>query len=233
LKVQRDGRNVKVEVTTDGTGLVSHAGALLLAEVADKLGLTRALSLRLGVLKQRRRGHDPGRVIRDLAVMAADGGECISDLSGLRDQVDLFGLVASDSTAFRVIEKIASEPELLEGLREAHARARERFWERHGAPQSLTIDVDATLVTWKGGFGFHPLQAYADETREALAGKLRPGNAGSNTTADHKAVLDLAIAQVPVQHIEGLEILVRSDSAGATHGLAEHCREHAMRFSVG
>ncbi len=244
MKVQRDGRNVKVEVTTDGTGLVSHAGALLLAEVADKLGLTRALSLRLGVLKQRRRGHDPGRVIRDLAVMAADGGECISDLSGLRDQVDLFGLVASDSTAFRVIEKIASEPELLEGLREAHARARERFWERHGAPQSLTIDVDATLVTahsekegaagtWKGGFGFHPLQAYADETREALAGKLRPGNAGSNTTADHKAVLDLAIAQVPVQHIEGLEILVRSDSAGATHGLAEHCREHAMRFSVG
>ena len=133
--------------------------------------------------------------------------------------------MASDSTAFRVIEKIASEPELLEGLREAHARARERFWERHGAPQSL-IDVDATLVTahsekegaagtWKGGFGFHPLQAYADETREALAGKLRPGDAGSNTTADHKAVLDLAIAQVPVQHIEGLQILVSSDSAGA------------------
>jgi Transposase DDE domain group 1 len=207
-------------------------------------GLTRALSLRLAVLKQRRRGHDPGRVIRDLAVMAADGGECVSDLGGLRDQQELFGSVASDSTAFRTIEKIASTPELLEGLREAHAKARERFWERHGAPESLTIDVDATLIAshsekegaagnYKGGFGFHPLQAYADETREALGALLRPGNAGANTAADHVTVLDLALAQVPAQHIEGLRVLVRADTAGATHGLAEHCREHAMRFSVG
>jgi hypothetical protein len=240
----RDGRAVTVDVTADGAGLVSHAGTALLAQVADALGLTRALSLRLEVLKQRRRGHDPGRVIRDLALMAADGGECVSDLGGLRDQQELFGPVASDSTAFRTIEKIASTPELLQGLREAHAKARERFWERHGAPESLTIDVDATLITshsekegaagnYKGGYGFHPLHAYADETREALAAQLRPGNAGANTAADHVTVLDLALAQIPAQHIEGLQILVRSDSAGATHGLAEHCREHAMRFSVG
>ena len=75
--------------------------------------------------------------------------------------------------------------------------ARERFWERHGAPGSLTTDVDATLITahsekeraagnYKGGFGFHPLAAYADETREALGGLLRPGNAGANTAADHQ-----------------------------------------------
>jgi Transposase DDE domain group 1 len=244
LKVQRDGRNVTVDVTSDGVGLVSHAGTALLAQVADVLGLTRALSLRLAVLKRRRRGHDPGRVIRDLAVMAADGGECVSDLGGLRDQQELFGPVASDSTAFRTIEKIASTPELLGGLREAHAKARERFWERHGAPESLTIDVDATLITshsekegaagnYKGGFGFHPLQAYADETREALGALLRPGNAGANTAADHVTVLDLALAQIPAEHIEGLQILVRADTAGATHGLADHCREHAMRFSVG
>jgi hypothetical protein len=80
LKVMRDGRPVTVEVTADGAGLVSHAGSALLAQVADRLGFTRALSLPLPVLKQRRRGHDPGRVIRDLAVMLADGGECVSDL---------------------------------------------------------------------------------------------------------------------------------------------------------
>jgi Transposase DDE domain group 1 len=240
----RDGRLVTVEVTADGAGLVCHAGTVMLSRVADKLGLTEALSLRLAVLKQRRRGHDPGRVIRDLAVMLADGGECVSDLGAVRDQQALFGPVASDATAFRVVDRIASEPGLLEALRAAHARAREQFWKLHGAPQRLTIDVDATLITahsekenaagnYKGGFGFFPLQAYADETREALGAMLRPGNAGANTAADHKTVLDLALAQIPKQYIEAIEILVRADSAGATHGLADYCREGNLRFSVG
>jgi Transposase DDE domain group 1 len=244
LKVMRDGRPVTVEVTADGAGLVSHAGSALLAQAADKLGLTKGLSRRLAALKQRRRGHDPGWVIRDLAVMLADGGECVSDLGAARDQEALFGPVASDSTAFRVIDRVASEPGLLEALRSAHAGARERFWELHGAPERLTIDVDATLITahsekeraagnYKGGYGFHPLHAYADETREALAGLLRPGNAGANTAADHQAVLDLALAQIPARYIESIEILVRADSAGATHGLIDYCREANMRFSVG
>lgn len=240
----RDGRSVTVEVTADGAGLVSHAGSALLAQVADKLGLTRALSLRLAAVKQRRRGHDPGRVIRDLAVMLAGGGECVSDLGAVRDQDALFGPVASDSTAFRVIDRVASEPELLDALRAAHARARERFWELHGAPERLTIDVDATLITahsekeqaagnYKGGYGFHPLHAYADETREALGGMLRPGNAGANTAADHITVLDRALEQIPSEYVEQIEILVRADSAGATHGLIDYCREANIRFSVG
>jgi Transposase DDE domain group 1 len=109
LKVMRDGRPVTVEVRADGAGLVSHAGTALLARVADKLGLSKALSVRLAVLKRRRRGHDPGRVIRDLAVMLAGGGECVSDLGAVRDQRALFGAVASDATAFRVIDKVAGE----------------------------------------------------------------------------------------------------------------------------
>ena len=224
--------------------MVSHAGSALLAQVADKLGLTKRLSLRLAAIKQRRRGHDPGRVIRDLAVMLADGGECVSDLGAVRDQEALFGPVASDSTAFRVIDRVASEPGLLDALRAAHARSRERFWELHGAPQRLTIDVDATLVcahsekekaagTYKGGYGFHPLQVYADETREALGGLLRPGNAGANTAADHQTVLDRALEQIPARCIETIEVLVRADSAGATHGLTDYCRDANLRFSVG
>jgi Transposase DDE domain group 1 len=190
LKVMRDERPVTVEVTSDGAGLVSHAGTALVEQVADKLGLTAALSVRLAGLKQRRRGHDPGRVIRDLAVMLADGGECVSDLGAVGEQDALLGAVASDSTAFRVVDRIACTPGMLDAVRGAHARARERFWKLHGAPESLTIDVDATLITahsekenaagnYKGGYGFHPLQAYADETREALGGLLRAGNAGS------------------------------------------------------
>ena len=244
MKVMRDGRRVTVEVTADGTGLVSHAGSALLAQVADKVALTGALSLRLGVLKRRRRGHDPGRVIRDVAVMLADGGECVSDLGGQRDQQALFGPVASDSTAFRVIDRVASTPGLLQALRAAHARARARFWKLHGAPERLTIDVDATLITahsekeqaagnYKGGYGFHPVHCYLDETREALGGVLRPGNAGSNTAEDHKTVVDLALAQIPAEYIASLKILVRTDSAGATHGFVDYCREGNMRFSVG
>jgi Transposase DDE domain group 1 len=244
LKVMRDGRPVTVEVTADGPGLVSHAGTALLGQVADKVGLTSALSVRLAGIKQRRRGHDPGRVVRDLAVMLADGGECVSDLGATRDQDALFGKVASDSTAFRMVDRIASEPGMLDAVRVAHARARARFWELDGAPERLTLDVDATLITahsekeqaagnYKGGYGFHPLQVSLDETREALGALLRPGNAGSNTADDHVAVLDLALAQIPAEYAESLEILVRADSAGATHGLIDYCREGNLRFSVG
>ena len=240
----RNRRPVTVEVSADGAGLVSHAGTALLGQVADKLGLTNALSLRLAAIKQRRRGHDPGRVIRDLAVMLADGGECVADLAAQRDQDALFGPVASGSTAFRMIDRVASTPGLLDAVRSAHARARARFWKLHGAPERLTIDVDATLITahsekenaagnYKGGYGFHPLQTYLDETREALGGLLRPGNAGSNTADDHVAVLDRALAQIPADYIDSLEILVRADSAGATHGLIDYCREGNIRFSVG
>ena len=86
---------------------------------------------------------------------------------------------------------------------------------------------------YKGGYGFHPMQAYLDETREALGGVLGPGNAGSNTAQDHKAVVDRALAQIPAQYIAELEILVRADSAGATHGFLDYCRDANMRFSVG
>src|SRR5215207_8639708 len=154
------------------------------------------------------------------------------------------GAVASDSTAFRVIDRIAGDPALLGALRGAHARARKRFWELHGAPERLTIDVDATLIcahsekeqsagNYKGGYGFHPLQAYGDQTREALGGLLRPGNAGANTAADHMTVLDRALEQIPAEHVEQIEILVRADSAGATHGLIDYCREANLCFSVG
>ena len=244
MKVMRDGRWITVEVTADGAGLVSHAGSALLGQVADTVGLTRVLSTRLAAIKQRRRGHDPGRVIRDLAVMLADGGECVSDLGAVREQDALFGAVASDSTAFRTVARIASEPGMLDALRSAHARARERFWELVGAPGRLTIDVDATLITahsekekaagnYKHGYGFHPLGAYAEETREALAMQLRPGNAGSNTAADHEMVIDRSLAQIPDAHLETIEILVRADSAGATHGTADHCQRCDLRFSFG
>ena len=226
LKVMCDGRLVTVEVTADGAGLVSHVGTALSGQVANTLGLTGALSGGLAGLKRRRRGHDPGVVVRDLAVMLADGGECVSDLAVVREQETLFGSVASDSTAFRWSRR---------------SPQRRAWWTRFGvrtrspgsgsgsctAPERLTIDIDATLITshsekenaagtYKHGYGFHPLGGWADETREALAIVLRPGNAGSNTAADHITVIDRSLAQIPDAHLEDLEILIRADRAGAT-----------------
>ena len=110
LRVTREGRRFTVEVTADGDGLVSHAGAALVAEVADRVGLTRELSRALAGVRVRRGRHDPGRVIRDLAVMLTDGGDCLSDLRAVRDQQPLFGPVASDTTAFRLIDRITATP---------------------------------------------------------------------------------------------------------------------------
>ena len=69
-----------IEVSADGEGLVSHAGVGLLVELADRVGLTGALSGALAGSRERRSAHDPGRVLRDVAVMLADGGDCVTDM---------------------------------------------------------------------------------------------------------------------------------------------------------
>ena len=99
--VQREGLVSKLDVRADGIGLVGHACSALIVGVADRVGLTRALSAAMASTRQRVSAHDPGVVLRDLAVMLADGGECLADMGAQRDQADLFGNVASDSTAFR------------------------------------------------------------------------------------------------------------------------------------
>ena len=241
-----EGRSFTVDVTADGAGLVSHAGAALLAETADRVGLTRELSRVLAGVRERRGKHDPGRVIRDLAVMLADGGDCLSDLRAVRDQQPLFGPVASDTTAFRLIDRIAGDPVLLGALREARARARTCAWELGARPQRIVIDVDATLVgahtekegaavNFKGTFGFHPLLAYLDESREALAGMLRPGNAAAHSAADQIAVLDDALEQLPRAVISDpdCEIVLRADSAGAALELCQAARDARIGFLVG
>ena len=185
MKVMRRTCSTKVQVVADAAGVVSHTGSTLLVELADRLGLTAGLSEAMASTRRRRSVHDPGRVVRDLAVMLAGGGDCLSDLGALRDQVDLFGVVASDATAWRVIDAIDSER--LEAIRQARADARQRAWAAGARPERIVVDIDSTLVTshsdkegaaptYKRGYGFHPMLCYLGG--EPLAGMLRPGNAG-------------------------------------------------------
>jgi len=245
---QEDTRKVKtqttsqtVEVRADGEGLVSHAGAYLLVELADRLGLTAGLSEAMAPTRARRSAHDPGVVLRDLAVAVADGGDCLTDLGVLRGQEALFVAVASESTAHRTIKSI--DAVALEAVRAARAKALERAWDAGARPQTITLDIDASLVgahsekesaagTYKNGFGFHPLLCYLAETGEPLAAVLRPGNAGANTAADHFEVLQLALEQLPAADLDR-EILARADIGGRTHAFISDCREAGVRFSVG
>jgi Transposase DDE domain group 1 len=239
--VKRNRTRPRLVVTADGRGVASHAGARLLSDLADAAGLTEGLSAAMAPTKRRGRGHDRGEVLVDVAVMIADGGDTFSDLAVLRDQPDLFGHVASTPTAWRALEAV--DEGALKRIAAARAAARAKVWAAGADPGFYVIDFDGTLVTahsekqgaaptYKRGFGHHPLLAFLDATDEALAGILRPGNAGSNTAADHVELLGMALAQLPVDPAE-VEVIARADSAALTHGFIDACRAARVRFSVG
>jgi hypothetical protein len=261
--VQATTTRPKITVTADGTGVVSHAGTRLLADLADATTLTSELSEVLTGLRRPRARHDPGRVLVDLAVAIADGAETISDIAVLVDQSELFGPVASDTTCWRLLEAL-DEPKQA-AVAAARARAREVAWAQRAETtgrafarsrvagtegiEALVIDLDAHVLvchsekeraapTFKHTFGYHPLLAFCDNTGEFLAAQLRTGNAGSNTAADHITVLDAALAQIPDQVRHGHPILVRADGAGGTKAFLAHIRSlHDQgvncEFSVG
>jgi Transposase DDE domain group 1 len=261
-EVQATTTRPKITATADGDGVVSHAGSRLLADVADRTMLTGQLAEALELLRKPRARHDPGRVLVDMAVAVADGATTISEIAVLADQAALFGAVASDSTCWRLLDKL--DDTRLGAVASGRAAAREVVWAQRaeitGEPfpaaraagrviPGLVIDLDASIVichsekeqaapTFKKTFGYHPMLAFCDNTGEFLAAQLRRGNAGSNTAADHITVLDQAVAQLPDQHRHGTPILVRADTAGCTRGFLTHLRGLredgvSCEFSVG
>ncbi len=232
-----------LRVDATGKRVVSHGGSVLLALAADRVGLGRGLSAALRTWRKPMAVHDPGKILLDLAVAVALGGDCLADINQVRADPAVFGSVASDPTVSRLICTLAADASAaLSAINTARAAAREQAWTaaaaaapNHGRDgrHPLIVDLDATLVTahsdkeqatpnWKKGFGFHPLCAFADHqaagTGEPLAIELRPGNAGSNTAADHITVVEHALAQIPGidGYRVGKAVLIRTDSAGAT-----------------
>ena len=235
--MQNTASRAKITVSADGTGLVSQAGMVLLAEAARVTGLGQGLSAGLARWRAPRAVHDPGKIIADLATTVALGGDCLADVAVLRAQPQLAGPVASDPVISRLTATLAADaPRALRAIRKARAAARERAWALAGerAPGAdgslIPVDIDATIVlahsekekaapTWKKTYGFHPLAAFADHGAEAggepLAILLRPGNAGSNTASEHIEVTKLALAQLPRKLRR--RVLIRTDSGGGTH----------------
>jgi len=236
--------------------VVTQAGGMLLVETVRKTGLDTAISGALTPWRKPRAVHDPGKVLLDLALAVALGGDCLSDVAVLRAEPALFGPVASDPTVSRLVDTLAGAgPRALTAIRRARAEVRERAWKLAGAAApdaggQVIVDIDGVLVlahsekqdaaaTWKRTFGHHPLVAFVDHGQggsgEPAAALLRPGNAGSNTAADHITATSLALAQLPKRYRRGRRTLIRTDSAGGTHDFLNWLttRGRWLSYSVG
>jgi hypothetical protein len=242
--MKHNGWDRALKVTADGTGLVGHAGAVLLRKAADQASLTGQLSAAM-----RKKGTSPlldrGIVLVSLAVSIALGATSMSDIALLAHLAPVLGDAPSGPTVRRALDR-AGAPAVLDRIARARAKARAHAWTLIAGTAAgfpwlviagkelagwVVIDMDATLITacsdkegaaptWKKGYGFHPLGAWCRNTRECLAMLLRPGNAGSNTFTDHKEVLAAALRQVPSRFRR--KIMVRVDGAGASHDLIGH-----------
>ncbi|HMU81602.1 MAG TPA: IS1380 family transposase [Microthrixaceae bacterium] len=239
-----------------GEGAVGHVGLHALGSFADRLGVPATLSAAVPWGGERAPLHDRGKVLTQAMLMLAGGGSSCADIEHLRVESRLFGFVASDSTTYRTFREVG--PAVLADLHAAFAAVRRDVWARSSVTNRtgpVVLDIDASLVqihsenktgtsaTYKGGFGFHPMFCFADATGETLASLLRPGNAGANDIADHLAVLDAAIAQLPERAAAGHRlgddagqvqraVVVRTDSAGCTNGFVAGCRARNIGFCV-
>ncbi|PWJ02483.1 IS1380 family transposase [Streptomyces sp. NWU49] len=253
---KRSGFYPRVRVEGGGRGVVGQAGGVLLVETVRRTELDQAISRALSPWRRPRAVHDPGKILLDVALAVALGGDCLADVGMLRAEPALFGPVASDPTVSRLIDALASAgPKALEAIRAARAAVRERVWKLAGerAPDTggrLIVDLDGVLViahsdkedaaaTWKKTFGHHPLMGFVDHglggSGEPVVGLLRPGNAGSNTAADHINAAQLALAQLPKPYRRGRRTLIRCDSGGGTHEFVNWLSQRGrwLSYSVG
>ncbi|GAA2513667.1 IS1380 family transposase [Streptomyces thermolineatus] len=253
---KRIGSYPRVRTEGGGRGVVSQAGGVLLVETIRKTGLDQAISAALAPWRKPRAVHDPGKILLDVALAVALGGDCLADVGMLRAEPAVFGPVASDPTVSRLIDTLAAGGKrALSAIRTARAQVREHVWQAAGdaspdAAGQVVVDLDGVLViahsekqdaaaTWKKTFGHHPLMGFVDHGRdgsgEPVAGLLRPGNAGSNTAADHIETARLALAQLPKKYRRGRQTLIRTDSGGGTHEFLDwlSARGRWLSYSVG
>ncbi|WP_288832852.1 IS1380 family transposase [uncultured Corynebacterium sp.] len=242
---------------------VSHAGAVLLTDTLHATGLADSLREALMPWTKPLAEHHASKVLLDLALTCAIGGDTARDTDLLRCEPGLFGPVASTPTISRTLRTLADDaPAVIAAISKARQVARERAWALAGehspgagasAKTPLVIDLDATLInvhsqkeqaapTFKRGFGYHPLCAFLDHgsdgTGEPLAIQLRPGNAGSNTAADHISITRQALAQLPAGLLSrdgrgSKKILIRTDGAGGTKDFVGWLNQQRLAYSVG
>ena len=223
-------------LTTGASGLIGAVGAPLLRLLAEQSGLRSGLSTVLGRLRPDFvPEHDRGQVLVDVAVALGLGAVSVAGTRNLLSASQaVLGQVASAPTTWRALTEL--DATALAAVAKARATHRRAIWARLAARPGgfpwlrvaeqtwtgwIVLDVDASLVeshsdkegaagTYKKHvFGLHPIVVSCANTGEILAVLLRPGNSGSNTAADHVAVLSEAVAQLPAPYRK--KIIFRAD----------------------
>lgn len=174
-----------------GGAVVSQAGGVLLVETVRKAGLDTAISAALTPWRKARAVHDPGKILLDVALAVALGGDCLADVAMLRAEPAVFGPVPSDPTVSRLIDTLAASGEkALRAIRAARAEVRRYVWrladgEAPDAGGTVTVDLDGVLViahsdkedaapTWKRTYGHHPLMGFVDHGQGGTVNRSRP-----------------------------------------------------------
>ncbi|WP_346922877.1 IS1380 family transposase [Glutamicibacter creatinolyticus] len=206
-----------------GQHLISHAGLSAVGGLLNAVDLRALCEDRFSQFVPKTASHRPGKIMADLAMMLAAGGEQACDVDLLRTSPGVFGPIASEATVSRFMGRIKHMREAItHGYQSMNKTLRSRLWaatgDRNPAKRAtranpLILDIDATLVqahsdkqgaagTYKGGYGFAPMIATADYgqgqgTGEILAVLLRPGNKGANSAKDHIEALSQALEVLP------------------------------------
>jgi Transposase DDE domain group 1 len=263
FKVKRSGRRKRVGLRGTGEGLVSRAGAELLYRAARASGLDDALSRELAAFRKARTEHDPGKVVLDLAVTLAAGGDCPADAAILRGRQEVFGPVASDPTISRLVHALAAGPEGLPALRRAAGLARARAGAQLAAAAAsengrepvavaadvaaeVVVDIDGTLITahsekedarptYKRGYGFHPLLAYLDHGTGGTGEPVAGVLRPGNAGSGTAAdhIAVLDLIEAQLTEAERPVLLVRTDTAACNHEFLALLKDRGHGYSVG
>ena len=241
----------RLHVDAAPVGAAGQAGGVLLTAAAEATGLARGLRTALAPWRRPLAVHDPAKVILDLAVAVALGGDALADAAVVRSEPGVYGPVASEATISRTIAALAKNARKVErAVAAARKAARQAAWQRAGtdapnheisATNPVVVDIDATIIlahsqkeaaapTFKKTYGFHPLVAFVDHgpggAGEPLTMLLRKGNAGSNTAADHITVARTALKALPGVDASrpGKKVLVSAYDLTCRSGYGLTCR---------
>jgi Transposase DDE domain group 1 len=217
----------------------SHAGIVLVHELAERLGLEEIVEEELHV-KQRERGYSEGQAIAGLVYNLAVGGDCLSDLDVLRGDPGTQELLAQDAilaprTAGEFLYKFDIGD--IRDLQRINLRLQQRIRPQQKG-RICTIDLDSSIYeqastrkegstkAYNGEIGYHPLLAFWAEEGELLFSHLRRGSA--HTSRNVRWFLAETFKRVPAQAV----LALRADSGFYSKEVVQWCEAHHVRFTI-